>query len=385
MRIALVIGRYNATGGGAERWTDRHARWLLAHGHDVHLVSGGFSGLPEGATAHEVTVARRCAKPRLAFAEKAEEIVRRGSFDVVHDMGDGWTSDLFMPHHGTRRGGFEQNSLLVPRWLRPTRGLARQLLPRYREFDELESRQYEPVAGRLFVALSHMVREHMMGYYGVAEEQIRIVPNGVDPNRFHPDEHGETRARMRRELAVEDAVVYLLIAHNFRLKGLDPLLEALATLRSRGRSAVVVVVGAGRVAPYQRMADRLGILDAVRFAGSRDDALPYYQAADVYVQPTYYDPCSLVVLEALACGLPVVTTRHNGAGELMEPGVSGAVIETPTDVRGLAEAMDSFHEEEVRRVASVAARCNALENTIDHNAERLLSLYGDVAGRRACA
>src|SRR5436305_591397 len=114
MRVALVIGNYNGQGGGAERWTDRHARFLLREGHGVDLVARLFKHAPDGATLHAVEGARG----RLAFAAKAEGLLRRLPVDAIHDMGDGWYGDVFSPHHGTRAGGFLAGDQMQPPWKR---------------------------------------------------------------------------------------------------------------------------------------------------------------------------------------------------------------------------------------------------------------------------
>ena len=124
---------------------------------------------------------------------------------------------------------------------------------------------------------------------------------------------------------------------NYRLKGLAPLLEAFALVTQP--SARLVVVGHPKFGRYERQARRLGVANRVSFLGHRTDPKNCYFAADFLVHPTFYDPCSLVALEALACGLPVITTRYNGASELLSPPSDGLVINDPHDAASLASAM----------------------------------------------
>jgi UDP-glucose:(heptosyl)LPS alpha-1,3-glucosyltransferase len=116
---------------------------------------------------------------------------------------------------------------------------------------------------------------------------------------------------------------------NYRLKGLTPLLNAFA-LTTREKPGRLVVVGHPKVARYERHAHKLGIADRVIFLGHRADPKDCYFAADYLVHPTFYDPCSLVVLEALACGLPVITTQYNGVSELLTPPAEGLSSMTHT-------------------------------------------------------
>src|SRR4029077_10617409 len=125
---------------------------------------------------------------------------------------------------------------------------------------------------------------------------------------------------------------------NYRLKGLEPLLRAVALLPSES-SFRLLVAGSPDTVAFERLARRLKIADRVRFVGYCADMRNCYFAADFFVHPTFYDPCSLVVLEAMACGLPVITSRYNGASELMSPPREGLLIDDPHDHRRLASAI----------------------------------------------
>jgi UDP-glucose:(heptosyl)LPS alpha-1,3-glucosyltransferase len=304
MRIALVIGNYSSTGGGAERWTDRHASHLLQTGHDVHLISRSFTKPPPRATLHRIERARG----RLRFAAAAEELAKRVNFDVVHDMGDA--------------------------------------------------------------------------------HRIDVVYNGVDSETFRPADSPRLAARrdnIRRAWGWEDRVVFLLVAHNFRLKGLDALLRAMARLPRSGAKVGLAVAGNDRTNRYAELARTLGVADRVKFLGNHADAVPLFQAADVYVQPTFYDPCSLVVLEAMACGLPTITTAANGAGELLQHGRSGFILDDPADDATLAEFMRDALDADFRRIAGAEARRTAEGNTMAASSARYLALYQRPSVQRRAA
>lgn len=390
LRLGLVIGRYDAEGGGAERATDRLARWLIQQNIEVHLLARSFRGEPIGATCHAIDPEKGSLKgERQRFAEVAERTLRALNLDLIHDMGDGWYSDLFMPHHGTRRGGFVRNSALLPAFVRPMRNLISEWLPRYRDFWEVERRQYDwrerPDRPRtIYIALSEMVATHMTEYYQVPRERIRIVPNGVDTNAFRmasPEE--PARLRLRREWQADDqTTVFLLVAHNFRLKGLDAALAALARLRRHGERCQLVVVGNGWAAPYRMLARQWRIDDAVIFAGNQPCVEAYYAACDVYLQPTFYDPCSLVVLEAMACGRPVVTTKWNGAAELLGNLSQSLVIPDPSDLNALTASMHRLLNPKLRGEIGRTVRLQAEKYTLTRQAEALLAIYAETARRQ---
>ena len=104
------------------------------------------------------------------------------------------------------------------------------------------------------------------------------------------------------------------------------------------------VAGKGNPAPYQRQARRLGVAERLKFWGPQTDLAPFYQAATVLALPTIYDPCSNVVLEALACGTPVITTNANGAAEFLTPGANGEILTRPDDLTGLTRALEDYLE-----------------------------------------
>ncbi|MBY0396767.1 MAG: glycosyltransferase family 4 protein, partial [Thermoleophilia bacterium] len=142
-------------------------------------------------------------------------------------------------------------------------------------------------------------------------------------------------------LGLGDRPAALLVAHDFRLKGVPAAVRAVADLHRADPSGapILVVVGRDPQRPVTHLAARLGVAHLVRLEGARDELLLYYHAADVLVHPTFYDPCSLVALEAVACGLPVVTSRFNGAAELLEGDAGCAVVDDPGDHRALSLAM----------------------------------------------
>jgi UDP-glucose:(heptosyl)LPS alpha-1,3-glucosyltransferase len=382
MRIALVIEQYDPARGGVEQWTCQFARQLDQWGHEVHVIARRFGNVfAHRVIRHYVPDARS----RLAFAAAAEQKLRRLAPDIIHDTGAGWHANVFQPHGGSRLAAFQQNLLLLPAWARPLKVRASQLLPRYRQFQQLAARQYAN-DGRLILALSKMVAHDLQRWHGVSRERIRVIYNGVDTNRFSPGHRQTHRAATREQLGVQaDEVLLLIVAHNPALKGVPALLAAVGTLRRQGLPVRLAVVGARHVGRYRRLAKRWGAAGLTTFVGPVGDPVPYYAAADVYVQPTLYDPCSLVVLEALASGLPVVTSRFNGAGELLTEGCQGYVVNDPLDWRRLADCIRPLADADRRKQMSAAARALALQHTMERNCREILDVYHQVASvaRRA--
>jgi UDP-glucose:(heptosyl)LPS alpha-1,3-glucosyltransferase len=160
------------------------------------------------------------------------------------------------------------------------------------------------------------------------------------------------------------------------------LLRAVARLRAEGRGVCLAVVGGRRLETWRRRIEWQGLGQAVTLVGPVADPVPYYAAADLYVHPTFYDACSLVALEAAACGLPVITSRYNGAAEVFggSPGVR--VIADPAHTEELAAAMRPLLDPAVRREMAAAARQTMLTHSLENNVDRILDVYQEVIERR---
>jgi UDP-glucose:(heptosyl)LPS alpha-1,3-glucosyltransferase len=296
-------------------------------------------------------------------------------------MGCGWYADIFHPHGGSSVAFREHNLLRIPSWRRFR--LWRE--KRYREHARVEQRQMaDPRA--VVVAVSAMVAGHLRTLHDVPEERIRLIPNGVDTVKFSPAHRERLRGPERRRLGVsDDETVFLMVAHNLKLKNAEAAIRALAAVVARGFRARLVIAGGKRPKPFAALARKLGLEPLVHFVEPADDVRSSYAAADACIHPTWYDPCSLVALEALSSGLPLVTTRFNGVSELMNHGVEGFLLDDPADIPGLAECLVSLTNPAVRQAMGEAARRLALGNTLQQQTGRFLSLYEEIAARKGSA
>ncbi len=189
------------------------------------------------------------------------------------------------------------------------------------------------------------------------------------------------RAATRRELGLGDEVLFLMLAHNLLLKNAETFIRAAARLAAAGAPVRVLIAGGKKPERFVRLAEKLGVARTVSFLGLVDP-VPYYAAADVFVHPTWYDPCSLVTLEASASGLPVITTRHNGASALMKNGQEGFVLDDPADVAALASRMQELLDPARREKMGAAGRAMAMEHTFDHQTTEFLELYEEIVAAR---
>ena len=375
MKIGLVLERFDPARGGLEHWTWQFARELLLRGHEVHVVAFELHPAAEegGLQAHPLG---EMPSSRLDRAELIAARLPALRFDVVHDMGIGWHADIFHPHGGSTVALWEQNLRRIPKW----RQIRFWRERRYRELAEVERRQIEESTA-LIVAVSHMVQRHFETLHHLPAARLRVIPNGVDVARFTPQHRATLRAETRRELSLGEEVLFLMLAHNLLLKNAEVFLRAAAKLVASGAPVRLVIAGGKKPEQFVRLAKKLGIARAVSFSGLVDP-IPLYAAADVFVHPTWYDPCSLVTLEASASGLPVITTRCNGAAELMIDGEEGFLLDDPGDAATLAVKMKELLDPARRQSMGAAGRALALRHTFAQQTTKLLDLYAEIVAAK---
>lgn len=367
MKIALVLESFDPNRGGLEQWTWQFAQALGAHGCAVEVVC--FSSEPRADfPGLKIHLVRAPEKSRITRAAALEQSLRELGADVIHDMGCGWHADIFHPHGGSTIAWREYNLRRFPAW----RQIRFWQERRYREQAKIERRQ---LAGDAFiVAVSPLVARHFHELHGLDPARLAVIENGVDTEKFQP---APIISRTKNE------TIFLLVAHNLVLKNAATALHALSRLRATGHPARLHIAGSKKSAWAARLAKKLGVADAVEFLGPVENMRELYARADACVHPTWYDPCSLVTLEAWACGLPVITTRCNGAADLMRDGAEGFVLDDPGDSAALAAAMQRLLEPSRRAEMGAAARELALANTFSHNVQQFVCLYKKIVARKS--
>jgi UDP-glucose:(heptosyl)LPS alpha-1,3-glucosyltransferase len=388
MRLALNFPRVDPTKGGAETYIVDLCRGLLRRGHSVDLYAESWA---EGALPPEVRCVRvessgRTKGERIAsFADASAALLKDAGYDCTVGFINTYEHDVIIPQGGVHGGSLRANSMRFANPIaRRLYVLGKVMNPKHWTYRAIEARQYDPARGARVVAVSRMVAGHLREFNGVPDGRIRVVPNAIDPARVMVPQPGATRAAFRGKVGIgADDLVGLFVGHNYALKGLEPLIRGLAARDRSARPITLLVCGGGRPGWYRRLAGRLGVGGAVRFLGFHDDVRECYWASDFFVSPTYYDPCSLVVFEALACGMPVVTTACNGASELMTHGRHGFVLSAPGATGELVAALDALADDGRRAAISAEAAALGRSWTFDRHVEALIGVFEEVAaGKR---
>jgi UDP-glucose:(heptosyl)LPS alpha-1,3-glucosyltransferase len=207
-----------------------------------------------------------------------------------------------------------------------------------------------------------------------------VIPNGVDLAAFSPDARTARRGDSRRRLGLtEDETAILFVGNEFERKGLKFALDAMALAKSSTQK--LIIAGKDDPAPYRQYAQRLGISPNVRFAGTSNDMPSMFAAADIFLLPTSYEAFSLALLEAAATGLPIITTRVNGAVELVRDRANAILVDQ--DSQEIAKAVRLLIETpELRTRFGHESRTAALQYSWDVVAGRTVKVYESVINEK---
>jgi UDP-glucose:(heptosyl)LPS alpha-1,3-glucosyltransferase len=379
MKIALGIREFLPEKGGAERYCYDLMNFLVEKGIDVHVYSSAFPKRPPRLRFRKVpAIPHPKSLNALSFAVNCRRMMKEEQFDCIMGVGDTLYADILQPHGGVHWKwfwrGIEGYRKPVP-WV--FKFIGRSLSPKQWTEGFIENAPY--AKAKKVIAISEMVRRDIVDYYGIPEDRIAVIYNGVDTERFHP-RNTKYREDIRGRYGVRpEDLLLLFVSHNFKLKGLRYLVQALTFMKKNRENIKLLVIGRDQAGPYHHLAKKIGCADSVFFTGAVKDLERYYAGADILVHPTFYDPCSLVVLEALASGLPVITTRRNGTGELISAGRAGFVLDDPRDVETLAEKILYLVDPVRLHEASVAARRLAVKFSQKRSYQQMLKTMKSIA------
>jgi UDP-glucose:(heptosyl)LPS alpha-1,3-glucosyltransferase len=387
MHICLSHLRQSMSMGGTERYQNQLATYLCNQGHEVTIVCRSRDESPHPAirfvVLHDFAIGSGWR--RWAFANAVEKHLTQANYDVSMALGRTWGQDLVHIGGGCYQTHLDHNAIQLS-----ADGLRQKSRPKRltdRVALAIEKRALTTGAYRRVLVNSSMVKQDIMRRHAVPGEAIKIIYHGVDTSFFNPGHRDAGGAQLRQSLGyTQDDVVYLFLASGFHRKGLDLLIDALPAVVERCPRAQPLVVGQDSATRnYQARAERLGVAAQVQFLGRRSDVEACYAAADLYVLPTRYDAFGLSVLEALACGLPVITTTTCGAAELIREGVEGTVVNLDRGLAGLSEALAAWSDPARLRRARPLARQLAEQHDIRSKFEETEALLKSLAEEKRFA
>lgn len=375
MKIALVCKKYSLKEGGLERYTVTLSRELVRAGHDVHILANRWQDEP-GVTFHRVPVIRFSSPIKnLSFAFFASRILSKIKADISQSMERIFYQDIFRASDGINPVQLMQRyPNRTVRWIKSVG--ARRLALSY-----LERKIFLGGGCRVVMTNSGLIKRHITQYYDIGPERIEVIYNGVNTGRFNPMVKDRSRQPLRKRHGIgENELLLLFVSNDHKGKGLQTILQAM--LLSVKEDIRLMVVGSDSTKPYQRFAVENRLDKQVLFLGPQDNIERYYAAADIFVFPTSYDAFSNVCLEAMACGLPVITTTNNGASESIKEGEDGFILKTrePDELAKRIDELRSFPSL-MTSMGKLAAE-KAKNYTVEKHVSSVLELYERVRNGR---
>jgi UDP-glucose:(heptosyl)LPS alpha-1,3-glucosyltransferase len=338
LTIAFVRRGYSPS-GGAENYLKRLAQGIVDLGHEVRLIATEDwppNEWPFGSITH------LRAKSAIGFANALENMRSWIGCDVLMSFERVWRCDVYRAGDGVHRAWLNRRRKFEMPLQRFVRGINRK----HRDILQLEESLFAKAEVGRVIANSQMVKNEIVDLYRYPGETIDIVRNGVLVERFRFDSEAREKSRARLNLK-PDEIALLFAGSGWERKGLRFAIEA--TELCGNRKPRLLVAGRGNERDYRPK--RFFTEEPVRFLGELSDLRSIYAAADIFILPSIYDPFSNACLEALASGLPVITTRDNGFSEVIEDGVHGSVVDLANNVSALRDAIQ-FWSDESRRTSA---------------------------------
>jgi UDP-glucose:(heptosyl)LPS alpha-1,3-glucosyltransferase len=381
MKIALIHKTFSSY-GGTERYITNLSKSLINAGHEVHVFANKWKD-SDSIYFHRVPMFKlgKTAK-MLSFAWLTRDIVANAEFDIVQGFGKTVRQDIFRTGGGVHRA-WMQESLVAIRspFLRNIKYLTRLLSPAQWLTIFIESQTFKKGNYRRIVAVSERVKRQIIEYYDVPSEAITVIHNGVDLSLFNMEGREGARESVRKRFGIgNDDILLIFASTNFHLKGLEYLIMGMTKLNKPNLK--LLVIGGDDKRKYETLANSLGIGGKVVFAGKGKDMKEFYQSGDAFAYPTLYDPFANVCLEAMACGLPVITSTVNGISDIITDGTDGLLLNDPTNEIEIAGKIRLLLDNGVRGEMSDKACDLSHKYGMGRHMEKVMALYQEVIAIR---
>ncbi len=370
MKIAIIRKKYSFH-GGAERFSHLLVKRLAEENFDIHIfaIRWDAEDVPHNVHFHTIKAPTFNSLLRdLFFALLTYKQFRDNEFDIIQAHDKTLIQDIYRAGDGCHIEWLRQ------RWKRI--GILKKLsivLNPYHWFVlVLERMIFNHHRFRKVIAISEFVKNNIIENYDIKEAEIEVIYNGVDLEKFNRRNRDIHREEIRRRHSIDrDETVALFVGSGFERKGVEFLLQAVSGLSDQ---LTVLIVGKGSQRKLRKFSGRQRII----FCGPRKDIEKYYGAADFFIFPTMYEPFGNVHLEALASGLPVITTALSGGAEIIEDGRDGFVIDKPENTEMMRAAISKLLTVNIQEEMSINARKKAETFSIDRHILETLRLYNEV-------
>lgn len=374
LKIALVHKQYIYQGGTERDFVDL-SYFLANNGHEVHIYTSFIDEKLCDSKINYHKVAgwgKHFGIDKFIFAKSSFKEIKKNKFDIIQTFsrlgyGDvirigGGCHDIYLKH---LIDNIENDLYKYFKKFKHKISISDNFTRFYEKKDFANN--YSKI-----IAISKQIKKEIKSEYDVSEEDIEINYNGVDIDKFNPKNRNIYREEIMKKFNLKNSNLNLLfLGSGFKRKGLDYVFESIKDLKSIN----LLVVGKGNISKYKTKAEKMGISSKVIFVGPVEKVEKYYAGSDAFIFPTIYEPFGKVITEAMASGLPVITTEIAGASELIDNQKDGFVIDKPEDVNTIQHYISLLYNESYRNEVSKAARRKAEKYSLENYFQNYLDIY----------
>lgn len=368
----MVIPKYGLVGGAEGFAAELTERIAADPRFEVHVFANRWVVSSDKATFHRIPAIkflRFLSSPGFAWLVR-RRIAAAGPFDLIHTHDRIFKADVYTMHGVPHRW-----------WVREVRRKRMSLFDRALAY--VEARLVSPGGCRRFLAVSELTRRIFLDEYPIDPARVTVVHPGIDTSPYAKLDRERCRQEIRGRFGIgPDEPLILFVSMNFAIKGLDHLLRGLGRLRtgSPEKRFRLLVIGRGDEKAYGGLARELGLGDAVLFAGAvaREKLPEFYLAGDLYAMLSRFDTFGMVVLEAMAAGLPVLISGSVGARDIVREGENGFVVENPDDPEAIAGRIETMLQSDAREGMGREALKTAGENSWEKVVAQVITIYEEI-------
>ena len=368
-KVAVVIPKYGLLGGAEQFVAELTTRLADQTDFDFHVLANRWQTSSATTKFHGIPI---ISFPKflttLSFAYFVQRQINHNNFSLVHSHERIFAADIFtmhgIPHrywiHNIRR---KQMSLydLATAWV--------------------EKKLVYNGNCKQFIAVSNLTKDIFLQEYTINPDKVAVINPGVDLSDYAQHNKDSVRNNIRRELGIDAADLVIIFASmNFEIKGLDDILFSLAKLKAQNYKFKLIVAGKGNVRKYKKMAEEAQIISDIIFTGpvNKEYLIRMYLASDLHIMLSKFDTFGMVVLEAMAAGLPVIISSNVGAKDLVREDENGFIVSDTSDIDYIAAKIAMLLDENIRRPLAAAAFHTAAQNTWDDVTKKYAAIYEDI-------
>jgi UDP-glucose:(heptosyl)LPS alpha-1,3-glucosyltransferase len=372
-KIAVVIPKYGLVGGAEQFASELTGRLADQPGYNFHVFANRWQGPRAGINFHHVSIV---SFPKflttISFACFTRRQLSADSFSLVHSHERIFAADIWTLHGVPHRY-----------WINCVRKKKMSLYDMATSW--VEKKMVMEGNCQKFIAVSNLTRDIFLQEYNIDPQKITVIHPGVDLNDYATADRKLIRSDIRKEYGFgSEEPIIVFASMNFEIKGLDAIMLSLAKLKTKQHSFKLLVVGKGNVKKYTQMAREANIAEDVVFTGplSKGKLIRLYLAGDMYIMLSKFDTFGMVVLEAMAAGLPVIISNNVGAKDIVEEGKNGFIISDTSDADYIASKISLLLNENIRSSMCRKAFDTAAQNTWAHVTAKYSKIYSGVLDTR---